>query len=179
MKNLPPLPERMKDLATDERGYPIPYFTPMVDGKPDFRYSDGRKQMICVAYSKCWVCGGKIKSEVFWYITGPMGLHNRVVSDPGMHEECARYSLKACPHIFYRNADRGSERDPDYDKKKPQDAGRMRSKPSELFLISATFQRWKLQKEGLITFSPFKAERYDYIDGELCGPITNLKFQRK
>ena len=36
IKNIP-IPDRMRKLAIDERGFPIPRLVPYIDGKPEFR----------------------------------------------------------------------------------------------------------------------------------------------
>jgi hypothetical protein len=130
MKTDYPIPATMEHLPLDERGYPIPYFPPIVNGKPDFRYQDAKKRDACLKYKKCSVCGNPLKAKQFWFITGPMGLVNKIVSDAPMHEECARFSINVCPHIAFHKAER---RTPDGQ----GIPGAVREKPDSLFLIRA------------------------------------------
>ena len=57
------LPSRMKRLPIDEAGFPIPYFVPYVNGKPEFRGFDGEKLGICVRHKRCWLCGEPLASS--------------------------------------------------------------------------------------------------------------------
>jgi hypothetical protein len=155
------IPKRMAHLPLDERGYPIPFFTPHINGKPDFRLSDPKKKEICRKYKKCWICGKPLLAGSFWYITGPIGLANRTVSDEAMHEECARFSLKVCPHMLFEKADRRSDNIP----------GLVRSptlaldKPKVLFLIQA--DKFKFLDSVHTKFWPVKAESLHYVDNKL------------
>lgn len=134
MKDLKQLkiPDRLKSLKVDPRGYPIPFFIPIdKDGKPDFKYMDARKQMICVKYKVCMICGQPLNKNEFYYISGPVGLKNKVASDPAMHEECAKFSLEICPHMLFQKAKRTSEDQPEV-----KDIF-MDTKPDQVFLVGA------------------------------------------
>lgn len=100
-----PMPDRIAKLPRDTRGYPIPYFVPIVDGVPDFKYLDERKQKLCIRYRRCAICGEQIDGEVA-FIGGPKTVENRVCSDPGMHEDCARYAIAVCPFMARPTAKR-------------------------------------------------------------------------
>jgi hypothetical protein len=93
---LPALPDRMRSLPIDERGYPVPYFVAWVDGKPDHRVMDGKKLPIAVKLGFCWMCGqslGKYKS----FCIGPMCSITRTIAEPPSHLECLRFAARACP----------------------------------------------------------------------------------
>lgn len=92
------LPPRIAKLAKTERGYPVPFFASVVDGKPDLRYADPRKQLRCARERVCWVCGGKLGKEIA-FIGGPISAANGAYSDGPMHRDCAEFSLKVCPHL--------------------------------------------------------------------------------
>lgn len=96
--SLPPLPDRMKKLPVDERGYPVPWFVGWVEGKPDFRVV--RPGGIAIAYKKnlCWICGDYMGTHKALVI-GPMCAVNRVTSEPASHLECAQFAVKACPFL--------------------------------------------------------------------------------
>lgn len=152
----------MSKLPLDSRGYPIPYFVPIVDGKPEFRYQDWKKRKACLDHSLCSVCGNRLHAKSFWFITGPFGLHNRVVSDAPMHEECARYSINVCPHLIFYKAERRSEDSP------TNNPNIIAGKPNELFLIKADKYGTEVTDGHLyINFRPKYIEPYDYKDNKL------------
>ena len=123
------VPKLMQDLQIDERGYPIPYFVPFVNGKPNFKYQDAKKKEICRKYMKCHICGNRLFDKSFWFICGPLGYLNHVSSDEAMHEDCARFSMKYCPHLVNLKAER----------KVTEGAlgGQLYYKPDRLFLVKA------------------------------------------
>lgn len=162
MKHNFTIPVIMEHLPLDERGYPIPYFAPLVDGKYDFRYQDPHKKEICLKYNKCSVCGKPLFDKSFWFITGPIGLANQVVSDAPMHEDCGRFSMEVCPHLQFQKAERRSEEEIIA---QSQQAGIM-TKPNVLFLIKA--DKYKLMFDHIhIKFRPVKTFRYEYKDNRL------------
>lgn len=92
------LPDRMKDLAVDDRGYPVPWFVAWVDGKPEFRAMDGSKFRRAIREKLCWVCGGRLGVNVC-FVAGPMCGINRTSSEPPAHLECGRWSARNCPFL--------------------------------------------------------------------------------
>lgn len=104
-RDLPPLPERMKKLPLDHRGYPVPWFVAFFDGKPDFRVV--RAGGISEAYNhqKCWLCGER-RGAVGAFVIGPMCAVNRVSSEPPSHFDCAVFGATACPFLTRPNAAR-------------------------------------------------------------------------
>jgi len=102
---LPPLPQRMRSLPVDARGYPVPWFVQFIDGQPDFRVADGEKLVRALRGSCCWVCGepvGKFKT----FVIGPMCAVNRTSSEPPCHTDCAVFSATACPFLRLPKAQR-------------------------------------------------------------------------
>jgi hypothetical protein len=93
-----PLPESMRSLPVDGRGFPVPWFVEWTDGVPDFRVIDWRKLRAAVREHRCWVCGGKLGRLKVSPI-GPMCVVNRVSAEPPSHPQCARYSARACPFL--------------------------------------------------------------------------------
>lgn len=111
-KSLPPLPERMRLLPLDPRGYPIPWFVGTVDGKRDFRIADQSKRALAVKKRLCWICGGKM-GKYLAFVIGPMCAVNRNTSEPPCHRECAIFAATACPFLIlpkseYRNPPEGA-----------------------------------------------------------------------
>ena len=99
---LEPLPDRMKTLPVDERGYPVPWFVDWVDGKPEFRAMDPKKWVRAIRMKLCWVCGERLGRNLV-FVAGPMCGINRTSSEPPNHLECARWSVRNCP--FLKNPD--------------------------------------------------------------------------
>lgn len=99
------IPNFLSHLPLSEKGYPVPFFVPFVEGKPDFRLMDSRKWEACAGRNLCSICGKKLRRAKY-FVTGPMGLANGVQSDPPMHRHCAMYSVQACPHLAAQKAKR-------------------------------------------------------------------------
>jgi hypothetical protein len=93
-----PLPDRMRELPVDERGYVVPWFVAWNDGKPEFRAMDGNKFRRAIREKLCWVCGGRLGVNVC-FVVGPMCGINRTSSEPPNHLECARWSARNCPFL--------------------------------------------------------------------------------
>ncbi len=102
---LPPLPRRMRKLALDERGYPVPWFVAWPDGQPDFRVSDSRKLAAAVKQRLCWACGEPL-GRYLAFVIGPMCAVNRISSEPPSHRDCAEFSAIACPFLSRPKAQR-------------------------------------------------------------------------
>jgi hypothetical protein len=97
--DLPPLPPRIARLPVDDRGYPVPWFVSWIDGKPEFRAADGRKFDRALKEHLCWVCGGSLSPLKQAFVIGPMCSVNRVSAEPPSHEDCALFSVRACPFL--------------------------------------------------------------------------------
>lgn len=163
MKTNYPIPHIMRNLPIDDRGYVIPYFTPIVNGVPDFRYQDEKKRQNCFNYNLCSICGKKLIPRIFWFISGPLGLKNKTASDAPMHEECARYSINVCPHMIFQKAERRSEGGPH-----TPEPFLMTDKPETLYLIKA--DKYRLINYGghtYIRFRPIFTEAYGYENNRL------------
>jgi hypothetical protein len=109
--NLPQLPERMKKLPVDARGYPVPWFVqwfqpdgspagidPRPGEYPDFRVVDSRKRVLAIKRKTCWVCGEAL-GRYMAFVIGPMCAINRISSEPPSHLECATFSATGCPFL--------------------------------------------------------------------------------
>jgi len=109
---LPPLPDRMRRLPLDGRGYPIPFFVDYVDGVPDFRVMDGRKLARAIKEKLCWLCGQPLariagrRPESGTFVIGPMCALNRTTAEPPCHRECALFGVQACPFLTRPHAAR-------------------------------------------------------------------------
>lgn len=117
--DLEPLPERMKTLRIDARGYPVPWFVAWIDGPdgpetvPEFRAMDRRKFVHAIKQRLCWVCGQPLGRWLAFPI-GPMCSITRTISEPPSHRECAEWSLRNCPFLSNPKATRDyTNRPPD------------------------------------------------------------------
>lgn len=96
-----PIPDRMRALPLDPRGYPVPVnVTRDRNGKPNFATNDERVRQLLFRKDRCGICGGKLLRGR-WSIGGPgSALHpDGAFLDPPMHYECARYAVQACPYL--------------------------------------------------------------------------------
>jgi hypothetical protein len=92
------VPDRMKRLPINDQGFPVPYFVPYVDGKPEFRGFDPDKMRICVKHKRCWLCGEQL-GKYMVFVIGPMCAVNRVSAEPPSHRRCAQYAAESCPFL--------------------------------------------------------------------------------
>ncbi len=109
---LPPIPERMRSLPVDERGYPVPHFVAWVNGKPDHRIADPAKLVRAHRDKVCHLCG-KAMGAFKAFVVGPMCGINRISSDPPSHRECAEWAAVACPFLSRPRAKRRTATLPD------------------------------------------------------------------
>lgn len=92
------MPLAMSKRPRDERGYPVPWFTPWHDGRWDFRFVEEGKAQQAVYESRCWICG-EPRGPRCAYVAGTMCAVNRTSTEPPSHVECAIYAAKACPFL--------------------------------------------------------------------------------
>jgi hypothetical protein len=99
------IPERMKYLPLDPRGYPIFYIAQITpDGKPLFTVNDSLKQREVAEKDLCEICGTKL-FRGRWFIGGPLSAFapNGAYNDAPMHDDCAHYALNVCPWLAAPN----------------------------------------------------------------------------
>jgi hypothetical protein len=92
------MPDRIKALPRDHRGYPLPWFIHQTPTAHDFRIVGAGKLEQALKLNLCWVCGhslGRNKS----FVIGPMCSINRVSAEPPSHYSCAVYAAKVCPFL--------------------------------------------------------------------------------
>lgn len=96
------MPERIARLPRDDAGRPIPWFTALIDNKPDLRVHDAAKFNRAVKEDRCWVCGQRFSNaggRSRSFIVGPISVFTRIAAEPPSHRTCALYSLAACPFL--------------------------------------------------------------------------------
>lgn len=102
------LSKRLRALAQDHRGFPVPWFVQWFDekgqpaiygrGTPDFRVIDTPKFTKAIKQRLCWVCGQPLGRHLAFLI-GPMCAINRITSEPPAHRDCALFSARHCPFL--------------------------------------------------------------------------------
>lgn len=92
------LPDAMKRLPLDKRGYPVPEFVAWIKGEPDFRVVKPGWWAKCVAQKVCWLCGGSLSKRQF-FVIGPMCSVTRTTTEPPCHRGCAMFAIKNCPFL--------------------------------------------------------------------------------
>lgn len=103
-----PIPDRMKHLRRDERGYPIPVMALIQsDGKPIFNVNDEAVRQRVIIKDLCSLCGSKLYRG-HWFAGGPASAFTAegVYVDPPMHAECVRYAMQVCPWLAAPNYSR-------------------------------------------------------------------------
>jgi hypothetical protein len=161
------IPSQLAHLKKDSRGYPIPYFVSEVNGKPEFRFLRPERLEMIIERKLCHICGKKLPTDFFYFISGPIGLKNRISTDAAMHRICAEFSLQACPHLFLQKAER-RDNDPIAKELVSKDPAMIIEKPDELFLVKC--DKFRVIKEGgrgYIHYRPVSWERYIYLEGML------------
>lgn len=160
------IPKCLSHLKVDERGYPIPFFVPMVEGKPQFLYMDKQKLDKAIDENLCHICGKKLHKDYHYFVSGPMGLQNKVSSDAAMHRDCAEFALAVCPHMLYKKSERKAV-NPNYSF---NETPIMNEKPDFLYLIKSSKYKAKFYPEfgyRLIHYNSVSAEKYIYVNNKL------------
>lgn len=111
--SMPPVPDHMRHLPIDDRGFVVPFFVQWIDGKPDHRIMDGSKLMTAVRGCLCWQCGKVISGLRKTFAIGPMCCITHTIAEPPSHIECLRYAATACPFLTRPHAHRREAGMPD------------------------------------------------------------------
>lgn len=94
----PELPDRIRSLPVDKRGFPVPWFAAWFDGEPDFRCVAAGKIEQAIHRSLCWVCGHPL-GRYRTFVTGPLCAINGMSAEPPSHRDCAEFSARHCPFL--------------------------------------------------------------------------------
>lgn len=96
-----PIPEQMKHLKVDRRGYAIPVSIIIGDdGLPNFTINDELARRRAIRDDSCGLCG-KPLFRGRWFVGGPgAAFHPQgAYLDLPMHDACRLYALAACPFL--------------------------------------------------------------------------------
>jgi hypothetical protein len=156
-----PMPPAMARLPRDRRGYPVPFMVLQAednDGEPALAVLDPRRVVRALHNRLCAICGQALD---YWiaFIGGDLCLKNRLFGLP-MHEDCARFSMRVCPHLSnprakYRPPPTGAEV-----RVSPLVSD---SRPSEMFLvITRRYKPVAVRDELLARIAPpARVERFE------------------
>lgn len=92
-----PIPKFLKHLKVFA-SLPVPFFVKRFKETPDFRVVDPENAALCLQKHLCGICGRKLGLYCY-FIGGPKSKQSRLFADVPMHQECARYSMQACPFL--------------------------------------------------------------------------------
>lgn len=95
----PDAPAQIKALEVEARGYPIPWFVPIIDGEPEFRAVDPATIRKADRDGLCWICGQRLAGGLKSFVIGPMCAINRIAPEPPSHLVCARFAALSCPFL--------------------------------------------------------------------------------
>lgn len=167
-KNVP-IPDRMKHLPTAKR---LPYIVPwFLASEDDFRIVDETKRLIASMQRVCWICGGKMPQNDYWFIGGPRSSYNRMYQDPPSHRECAHYAMQVCPFLAIPTAQRRGEL-PDHNAEVAELAN-----PGVFHMVHVDDYRWMAQY-GIFVFEERNVtERIAYREGRVI-PLLAAPFRK-
>ena len=93
-----PMPPRLARRPRTKHGLPVPYIADQhEDGSPNLGKVVPSISGDCHRQRLCSLCGEKLAPAERTFITGPGA--NYQCADPPMHEDCAHYALRVCPHL--------------------------------------------------------------------------------
>lgn len=100
-----PIPDRMKGLPRDKRGFPVPCIVQYdAHGVPQFTVNNALIKQQVMLGRRCGICGGEL-GLFCWSVGGPnSAFHpNGAYIDPPMHRECLVYAMNVCPYLAWRS----------------------------------------------------------------------------
>ncbi|QKW22316.1 hypothetical protein HUT16_27445 [Kitasatospora sp. NA04385] len=170
LSQLPPgLGTRPVDLR---RGLPIPAVNVHPGGEVDFVTINGPAALQLAGTGRCSLCGQRMTGTAT-FLGGPKCAEFGFYSDPPMHEECAEWALKLCPHIARPHARRASERRVAHDAVRA--VGFSEEKPSEwVLVVSDSYGSMLVPAEGggvvpIFTVGEvIRTRRFGYQEGVLA-----------
>jgi hypothetical protein len=97
-----PIPDKMKFLPKDKRGYPIPVIIMRGDdGRPLFAANNSALVVKLAAQCRCAICGTKMPPDDIWFGGGPLSAFHPLGAyrDGPMHFDCLHYAMQVCPYL--------------------------------------------------------------------------------
>jgi hypothetical protein len=150
------IPDRMRHLQISDEGYPVPWFVPWIDSKPEFRSMDGEKFGIAVRHKRCWLCG-KPLGKYMTFVIGPMCGISRTTAEPPCHHSCAEYAVKACPFLTQPRMRRNEK-----DLPEGRNTAGIMIKRNPGVVLMWTTTNYKIFKSGGILFTIGEPEKVEF-----------------
>jgi hypothetical protein len=151
------MPDRFRHLPLNGQGFPVPYFVPYYDGKPEFRGFDPDKMRTCVRHQRCWLCGEPL-GKFMVFVIGPMCAINRTSAEPPSHYDCARYAAEACPFLSQPKMRRNEKDMPDH----LEPAGTMLRRNPGVTLLWVTRHYKPFKADGGVLFTVGDPQRVEF-----------------
>lgn len=83
-------------------GFPVPFVTALIDGRPDFKVHDEYKRIRVGVEKLCQLCGHPLEGDIA-FIGSPRSVERRIFGEPPAHLLCLEYALEVCPFLAGRN----------------------------------------------------------------------------
>jgi hypothetical protein len=109
-----PIPQRLQHCRVSADGYPVPWFVPYIDGKPEFRAMDPEKFFVAIRHRRCFLCGEQMGKHLCFPI-GPMCCITRTTPEPPSHLSCVEYAAQVCPFLTQPRMRRNEKNMPEGD----------------------------------------------------------------
>ncbi|RYC66309.1 hypothetical protein [Spirosoma sordidisoli] len=96
------IPERMKALPRDRRGFPVPHIVLRdAQGVPRFQINNDTVVEACIAGGLCTICGQSMPADDQWLVGGPLSAFHPqgMYIDAPTHYDCLHYALQVCPYL--------------------------------------------------------------------------------
>ena len=151
------MPDRMRHLPLNDQGFPVPFFVPYYDGKPEFRGFDPDKMRTCVRHQRCWLCGEPL-GRFMVFVIGPMCAINRTSAEPPSHYDCAHYAAEACPFLSQPKMRRNEKDMPDH----LEPAGTMLKRNPGVTLLWVTRHYKPFKADGGVLFKVGEPHRVEF-----------------
>lgn len=99
-----PLPDKMKDLPRDKRGYPVPFIILRDKNGYHFKINDSLRVQYCKAKGKCAICGNILGDDSYLIggVASAFHKNGRYIDTP-VHKECGDYALRVCPFLAIKH----------------------------------------------------------------------------
>lgn len=162
-----PMPARIARLPVDHRGFPVPRFVAMVDGKPDHRVVDARRFAPAIKNRECWICGEPL-GRYLASLIGPMCAVNRIISEPPSHRECCEFSVATCPFLARPHAHRREAGLPE-DAQDAAGVGLKRNPGVICLWIARDYRPFKPQGGGILFQLGEPLETVWYTEGRIAS----------
>lgn len=163
------LPDRMRHLPVDKRGYPIPWGVLIDDGGlPHFAINVEERRHEMVKRDLCSICGSKL-FRGRWFVGGTLSAFHEhgAFIDPPMHSECSHFALQTCPYLAA----------PRYTKEIGLEKIKNR-KPANIMLIDNTLIPGRPTEDIFVALMATRQDVFDNLNTKPKHPYSVVEFWR-